>query len=249
MHLQFIYILASVFIVSALSLIGVLSFSLKKNVLKKLILYLVSFSAGALLGDAFIHLIPEAFKNATTPFLVSMYIFIGIVFSFIVEQSIHWRHCHTVVSREHPHPFAIMNLVGDAFHNLIDGIIIAGSYLVSIPIGIYTTLAVIFHEIPQEMGDFGVLIYGGFTRNKAILYNFLTALAAVLGALLAFFLSTRIQNLTLFLVPFAAGNFIYIASADLIPEIHKVCGKEKIPTHLVGFVVGIAVMFVLLLVG
>jgi zinc and cadmium transporter len=164
----------------------------------------------------------------------------------VVEKIIHWRHCHHPTTEDHPHPFAKMNLVGDTVHNFIDGIIIAGSYLVSIPVGIATTIAVVFHEIPQEIGDFGVLLYGGYTKNKALFVNFLTALAAILGAVIALVLSSSVEQLAMFIVPFAAGNFIYIAGADLIPEIHKEVELSKSIMQGITFILGVLVMLGLL---
>jgi len=216
-----LYTLASVFLVSIISLVGVLTLSVKADKLKKFLIYTVSFAAGALLGDAFIHLLPEVVKETGFGLNISIYILLGIIVSFIVEKFVMWRHCHIPTSEDHVHPFAIMNLVGDLVHNFIDGMIIAASYMVSIPVGIATTLAVIFHEIPQEISDFGVLLHGGFTKGKALFYNFLTALFAILGAVIALVIGNSVENLTIFLIPFAAGSFIYIAGSDLIPELHK----------------------------
>jgi len=217
MALTNFYIILSVVCVSLISLISIFLFKIKN--LEKILLYLVSFSIGALLGDAFIHLIPEAFEKIG-PVYVGVYVLCGILFSFIIEKFIQWRHCHVQTSRKHPHRFVYMNLVGDGFHNFIDGLIIAGSYFVSFPVGVATTIAVIFHEIPQEIGDFGVMLYGGLSRAKALLFNFLTALTAILGAVIGIFLS-GMEPILGFLIPFAAGNFIYIAGTDLIPELHK----------------------------
>jgi len=247
---QLLYILASVIIVSLISLVGIFSFLFKAKHLEKILLYLVSFSVGALFGDAFIHLLPEAFKS-TTALLVSIYALSGIMFSFAVEKFIHWRHCHVKESRFHHHSFAYMNLVGDSVHNFIDGLIIAGSYFVSIPVGIATTLAVVLHEIPQEIGDFGVLLHGGFSKKKALFFNFITALTAVLGAIVGILLSNS-ESLILFLIPFAAGNFIYIAGTDLIPELHKegVCEEGRGFKSFMQFIIvllGIGMMIGLLL--
>ncbi len=241
-----IYTLVSVLIISLISFIGIIGLSIKIDKLKKAILFLVSFSAGALFGDVFIHLLPEAVESYGFRLNVSLYILSGIIFFFIIEKFIHWHHCHLEPSKNHPHPFAVMNLLGDSVHNFIDGLIIGASYLASIPVGIATTLAVILHEIPQEIGDFGVLLHGGFSTRKALAMNFITALTAVLGALVALLLSIYVENLSLFLVPFAAGGFIYIAGSDLIPELHKEVNAHKSFMQLVTFVLGIVIMALLL---
>jgi zinc and cadmium transporter len=173
----------------------------------------------------------------------------GIAFSFIVEKFIHWRHCHIPTSKEHVHPFAMINLFGDAVHNFIDGVIIGASYLVSIPVGIATTIAVILHELPQEIGDFGVLLYGGFSKWKALFFNFITALTAVFGAVVSLLISLYVENITTVLVPFAAGTFIYIAGSDLIPELHKEVEVKKSLLQFIAIVFGVLVMLALLVLG
>ena len=245
------YTLISVLIVSLISLIGVLTLSLKASTLKKWLIYLVSFSAGALLGDVFIHLLPEIVEESGGSFRpdISIYILSGILFSFIVEKVINWRHCHHPTTKEHPHPFVLMNLFGDFLHNFIDGLIIGASYLASIPVGIATTIAVVLHEIPQEIGDFGILLHGGFSKNKALFLNFVTALSAVVGAVVSLVLGTMARDSLVFLIPFAAGNFIYIAGADLIPELHKYEFSTKSSfLQLLTIILGIGVMMILLLV-
>lgn len=239
MDYVWLYTILSVLIVSALSFIGVLTLSISSKKLNKILIYFVSFSAGALFGDAFIHLIPEAIQEATAT-KISIYVLFGIILSFTLEKIIRWRHCH---GDPKCHPFAYMNLVGDGLHNFIDGVIIAASYLVSVPIGLATTLAVIFHELPQEIGDFGVLLHGGFTKSKALFLNFLSALTAIIGAILALLLSSSIPNLTTFLIPFAAGMFIYIAGSDLIPELHKKVKITSSITQLILFILGILIMY------
>ena len=159
-----IFSFASVVLVSLISLVGVLTVFIRPERLKKILLLLVSFSVGALFGDAFIHLLPESFTKLGVNLSTSLYIIAGIIAFFVLEKFIHWRHCHIPTSKEHPHPVVFMNLIGDGVHNFLDGVIIGASYLVSIPIGITTTLAVILHEIPQEIGDFGILLHGGLTR-------------------------------------------------------------------------------------
>jgi zinc and cadmium transporter len=209
---------------------------------------MISFSAGALFGDAFIHLLPELIEQTGFSLTISLSLLFGIIFSFIVEKVIHWRHCHHPTTHDHPHPFAMVNLFGDSVHNFIDGLIIAGSYLVSIPVGVATTLAVILHEIPQEIGDFGVMLHGGFSRNKALFLNFVTALTSILGAIIALLIGSAVDNLINFLIPFAAGTFIYIAGADLIPEMHKDFEVKKSLFQFAAFILGVLVMLLLLLI-
>src|SRR3989338_5919985 len=242
------YTLLSVFLVSLISFIGIFTLLFKPKTLKSILLYFVSFSAGALFGDVFLHLLPESVEKIGFTLSVSLSVLFGIVFSLLIEKFIHWRHCHIPPSKEHVHPFAMMNLLGDATHNFIDGILIAASYLVSIPLGIATTIAVLFHEIPQEIGDFGVLLHGGFTRAKAIMFNFLVALTAVAGAAITLVIGSAAEQAVPFLVPFAASVFIYIAGYDLIPELHKdEANFSESAIHLLWFVLGIGVMLALLL--
>ena len=240
-----LYTIISVFIVSLISLIGVFTFSIDHKKLEKALIYLVSLSTGTLLGDAFIHLIPEAYENGAG-LSAGLYILSGMLFFFIVEKFFHWRHCHHVPSEIHPHPFSYVILAGDTVHNFIDGLVIAASYLVSIPVGIATTVAVFLHEIPQEIGDFGSLMYGGFSRAKALLFNFLSGITAVAGAIIVLLINTNVANMNSFLIPFAAGGFIYIASADLIPELHKNTEAKKSLLQVLTFIAGIVLMLMLL---
>lgn len=245
-----IYSLTSVIIVSLIAFIGLISFKIKQDKLQRVLIYFISFSAGALFGDAFIHLLPETIDQGYT-ILSSVSILSGILLFFILEKVMCWHHCHMPITRDHVHSFAYMNLLGDSVHNFIDGLIIASSYLVSIPIGIATTIAVIFHEIPQEIGDFGVLIYGGFSKFKAMIMNFFTALTSVLGVVFALLLNNYILGIQRVLVPLAIGGFLYVAGSDLIPELHKEkCGIKILRNSLLQilfFALGMAVMALLLL--
>lgn len=245
MEESFLLAIGSVILVSLISLVGVLVISVKERSLKKPLLYLVGFSAGALLGDAFIHLLPEAVEAGFSA-EISLYILSGIIASFAVEKIVRWRHCHVPISKSHPHPFAYMNLFGDTVHNFIDGLIIGASYLASIPAGIATTIAVVFHEIPQEIGDFSVLLHGGFTKKKAVALNFIVALTAVLGAAVALFFGSLTGGSITFLVSFAAGGFVYIAAADLIPELHKKISVKSSILEIIVITTGIFVMYGLL---
>lgn len=238
----FAYGLASVLIVSIISLVGILAIPAKS----KNLMYLVSFSAGALFGDSFIHLLPETIElgfTNTTP----LYILGGIVTMFVVEKIINWHHSHDIhTANPHVKPFVFMNLIGDGVHNFIDGLVIGSSYLVNIPLGIATTLAVVFHEIPQEIGDFGVLLKGGLNRSKAIMLNLFSALAAVAGFFVSLVISGYVSGFVSIMLPFTIGNFVYIAGSDLIPELHKEKKTAKSAIQLLSFVIGIAVMYLLL---
>jgi zinc and cadmium transporter len=244
------YIILSVLAISLISLIGVFTLAINNAKLHKVLLYMVSFSVGALLGDVFIHLLPEAF-DAADPERIGIYVLSGILFSFIIEKFIHWRHCHLPESESHVHSFAYVNLIGDSLHNFIDGIILAGAYFISIPVGMATTVAIILHEIPQEIGDFGVLLHGGFTKAKALFWNFITALTAILGAIVGIFLGSSSSTLS-FLIPFAAGNFIYVAGSDLIPELHKdnrqTISATKNFLQLFFIILGISMMYLLIFI-
>ncbi|OGZ27397.1 MAG: hypothetical protein A2365_02900 [Candidatus Nealsonbacteria bacterium RIFOXYB1_FULL_40_15] len=236
-----LYIITSTFIVSLISFTGILAFILKENILAKINLFLVAFSAGALLGGAFFHLIPESFQEAESAFKVSFFILLGFCGFFVLEQFINWHHCHKTV---HLAPFSYLILFSDAIHNIIDGAIIAASFIVSIPLGIATTMAVILHEVPQEIGDFGVLVYGGFKKTTALIFNFLSGITAVLGGIAGFYLYNKGYSVENF-IPFAAGGFIYISSADLIPEIKNRCGLKTSVPHFFAFLSGICIMLLL----
>ncbi len=238
-------IIISISIISLISLVGVFTIGLNKKFLKKILLVLVSFAAGTLLGDVFFHLLPESVETYGFGPDISFSILAGMLTFYIVESFIHWRHCHHASTDNHIHPVATMNLIGDAVHNVLDGMIIASSFMLGAPVGIATTIAVAFHEIPQEIGDFGILIYGGYTKKKALLLNFLISLFAILGGVLTFYLGSMFIEVTKYLVPFAAGGFIYIASADIIPELHKERDSKKSTMQLVFFILGIVVMYLL----
>ena len=189
--------------------------------MKKYVGLFISLAIGALLGDAFIHLIPETFEKISNHTLAGILIISGILIFFIIEKFLHWHHHGEDKDETEIHPVGKLILFTDGFHNLIDGIIIGVSFMVSIPVGIATTLAVILHEIPQEIGDFAVLIHSGYTKKKALWLNFLSALTAVVGASIALIFGNVAENFTVWVLPIAAGGFVYIALADLIPELHK----------------------------
>lgn len=250
MTVVWIYALIGVVFVSSLSLLGAITLAIKDSLLKKILIYFVSFSAGAILGDVFIHLIPEISGTYGFTLQASFYFLIGIVASFIIEKAICWQHTgHNdgCESDHHVRRFTYMVLFGDGIHNFIDGLIIGAGFLASIPIGIGTTLAVILHEIPHEIGDFGVLIHGGLSRKKALFYNFISGLTAIAGTVLSLVLSQYMKGTHLFLLCFASANLIYVAGSNLIPELHKGSNTKKDLVQIVSFIAGILIMLPLLL--
>lgn len=238
-------ILISTFIVSIIAFVGIITLILKEKLLQKILLILVSFSAGGLIGNSFLHLLPEAAKSGNEN--IFPYFLTGFVLFFLIERIFHWRHCHK--EKCPVHAFAYLNLLGDSVHNFIDGLIIGASFIINTNLGITTTLAVILHEVPQEIGEFGVLVYGGFKKMKALFLNFLTALTAILGGIVGYYLSNYIHYSTTFLLPFAAGGFTYIAASDLIPEIRKEKELNKSLISFVVFILGILIMFAMKLVN
>lgn len=235
--------LLATLVISALSFVGVITFILKKEMLTKISMYLVAFSTGALIGGAFLHLLPEAVEisEGLSPYI---YLILGISLFFILERFLKWHHCHEDGECE-VHTFTYMSLVGDGFHNFIDGLVIVSAFAVSTELGIATTVAVAAHEIPQELGDFGVLIHGGFSRAKALFWNFASSVTAILGAITGYFMINSFDNISAFLLPFAAGGFIYIAMSDLVPELHKEPKLSKSIMNFAIFVLGIVFMLVI----
>ncbi len=241
-----LYSLVSVFIVSVVSLVGIMTIAIKQAYIKRILLFFVSFAAGALLGNVFIHLLPELVEKGAFGLSTSLYILLGMLIFFVLEKFLHWRHCHLSATPGHVHPLAQMNLVGDAVHNFTDGMVIAGSFLVSVPVGISTTVAVILHEIPQEMGDFGVLLHAGMSVKKALFFNFITALTAILGAVFVLVIPLTAELVLQYVIPLVIGGFLYIASADLIPEMHKDAKPLNSVLQLISLLAGVGIMFLLL---
>lgn len=236
-----IYILIASLLISMGALVGIFTLAFKQEKLEKVLLLLVSFSAGALIGGAFIHLLPEASENLESGSLFAI-VLISFITFFFIEKLLHWRHCH----RGHCdiHSFGYMNLIGDSIHNFIDGLILSATFIADIRLGIITTIAIALHEIPQEISDFGVLLYAGFKKKKALVANFLVALIVVVGAMIGYFLTYFTQDFVKYLLPFAAGGFIYIAASDLMPEIRK---EENLKKSLLSF--GVFILGILLMIG
>lgn len=243
-------IILSTLLVSLISLIGVLALSIKKKFLDNALLFLVAFAAGSMLGAAFFEILPESMdvlgQNALTFTLV------GILVFFVIERYIHWHHCH----REHSHgliaesirPLPFLNLIGDGLHNMLDGAIIAASYLTDFQLGIISTVAIALHEIPQEFGDFGILIHGGLKVKQALSYNLISALLAVMGAISEIVFASNFQSITPIILGIAGGGFIYLSLVDIIPELHKETKTGKIVSQGIALLLGLLVIFSLNLI-
>ena len=237
-----LYSLLSVVVVSLISLIGVIVLAIKQDILNRIVFVLVSLAVGALFGDTLIHLLPEAYASFDSQLTVAYLVMVGFLIFFLVEKYLHWHHHHDEESGIHIHPVGYVSLVADGIHNFIDGVLIGVSYLVSIPLGVATTIAVVMHEIPQEIGDFGVLISAGFTRKKALFLNFATGLTAILGTVLALVFGSRLETLAAYAIPLTAGGFLYIAAVDLLPPLHKETRPYRSLMQLLAIVAGVAIM-------
>jgi zinc and cadmium transporter len=241
------YGILSVIGVSLVSLVGALLLFARHDIVHKMVLPLVGLAIGALFGDAFLHLIPEILENEELFSISPLFILLGIVCFFVLERFLFWHHHHA--TGEHSHagelPVGKMILFSDGLHNLIDGVVIAVAYAVSVPVGIATTIAVILHKLPQEIGDFGLLIHSGYSKGKALLYNFISSLAAVLGFFVATFFVVSDNFLTL-ATAFAAGSFIYIAGSDLVPELKSQRFTKNSLIEFIFILIGITAMYLLL---
>jgi len=236
-------IIAASVLVSLISFIGVFALSLNKNILKGVLFILVAFAAGSLLGAAIFDIVPEALEAGS---FSSIYIIVGILVFFAVERFVGWHHHHNGADIEtHKHPSVYVNLIAEGVHNFIDGTLIAAAFLVDVPTGALITIAIILHEIPQEIGDFAVLVNGGLKPQKALFYNFISGLTAVIGALIAFFLSSSIEALAPILLSVAGGGFLYLALTDLIPEIHKETDTKKTIIQFIFLIIGILIIYFL----
>ncbi len=251
MFAEWTYTLLSVFVVSAISLMGIAAISLSDRTVKRTIFISVSLAAGAMFGDAFIHILPESFAEPGRKLLTSTYVLVGILTFFTLEKFLRWRHAHEFENESvrRIEPVGYLNLFADAVHNLIDGMLIGAAYTVSISVGLATTIAIILHEIPQELGDFGVLIHAGFSKGRALVFNFLSGLLAIIGALVSLIASQYVVSFSEFMLPFTAGGFIYIAGSDLLPELQKERKPWKSALQLTALTLGVGLMYLLTLIG
>ncbi len=235
-----LWIIIASLLMSLFAWIGLFTLILSEKHLKKIILPLVAFSSGALLGGAFLHMIPESIAEAGLGLNIFLIVLLGFALFLLLEQFICWHHCHLTPS-EHKKPVTYLILIADGVHNFIGGIAIASAFLVDIQLGMVTWVVAAAHEIPQELGDFGVLVHGGWAKKKALLFNFLSALTMLIGGVLTYFLSGFVN--VIYLLPFAAGNFIYIAASDLIPEIKHNQNLKQNLLHFIFFLLGIGLLW------
>lgn len=241
-----LWILVATIVDSLLGFIGVITLWVNDKLLNRISLYFVAFSAGALLGGAFYHLLPESLERLSM-FNVFSLTLGGFILFMLIEGYFHWHQCHKCKI----HPFSYLMLIGDGIHNFIDGLVIAAAFLISIKLGIITTLMIMFHEAPQELGLFGVLLYGGFDKKRSLLYSFIAQLTVILGGITGYLLSNEIGTLSSLLIPFAAGGFIYIASSDLIPQIHETYrgNLKKSVLSLLSLLIGTLLMIFIRFLG
>ena len=240
-----VWIVGSGLLMSAIALIGSITLVLSEAALRKILLPLVAFSAGSLLGGAFFHMVPAGLATGRNELAVFSLVLAGFAVFFALEQFLHWHHCHRANS-VCKQPLTYLILIGDGLHNFLGGLAVAGTFLIDIRLGIVTWLAAAAHEVPQELGDFGVLVHGGWERRKALLYNVLSALTFLVGGLVAYAASFRLD--VAMLVPFAAGNFIYIGAADLIPEVKAHSDSKANIVHFIAFAAGVILMLALKIV-
>jgi zinc and cadmium transporter len=244
-----LYAVASVVLVSVVSLVGILGVAVSERRLKRVLFILVSLAAGGLLGDAFIHLLPHSYEKPRTGVSTAVCVLAGIWVFFALEKFLRWRHEHVVATDSRIHPVGYLNLIADGLHNLIDGLLIGASYLAGLRVGLATTLAVILHEIPQEIGDFGVLVQAGFTRTRALLFNLVSASVAIAGTVVALLIGQRIERFTAVMLPLAAGGFVYIAGSDLLPELNKDVNPLRSTIQLASMILGAGLMMLLAQMG
>ncbi len=234
------WIICGGLLMSMIALVGVVTFALPERTRERLILPLVAFSAGSLLGGALLHLIPEAIERSDGAMTVYLWVLAGFTSFLAFEQFLHWHHWHSDAP-EVTSPLSYMMVLGDSVHNFLGGVAVAAAFIVDIRLGTTTWLVAAAHEVPQELGKYGVLVHGGWNRGRALFVSFLSSLTFLVGGLFAYMAS--IESDVGFLVPFAAGNFLYIAASDLVPEVNRHHHLGVNLLHFASFAAGIALLF------
>ena len=245
--IEWVYSLTSALLISLISFVGIVTLILGARRLDRVIPLLISLAVGALFGDALVHLLPKSFAETSSMELTSLYVILGILLFLFLERFLHWHHQHRDQSLNPIHPMGQVILVADGIHNFLDGLIIGASYLVSVPVGLATSLAVALHEVPQEQGDFGILVHAGFSPRRALTMNFLSGILAIAGVIISLLIGGEGRDYTQFMLPLTAGGFIYIAGADLIPELHKERDLRSSMAQFAVVILGIGLMYLLLL--
>jgi zinc and cadmium transporter len=231
-------------LMAAIAMVGSVTLVLKPATLDRIVLVLVAFAAGSLIGGAFFHMIPAALAAGLGGLETGIATVTGFAVFFILEQLLHWHHCRRADS-DCKQPLTYLILIGDGLHNFLGGLAIAGTFLVDVRLGITAWLAAAAHEVPQELGDFGVLVHGGWSKRRALVFNVLSGLTFLLGGLVTYSLSAQLD--TTWLIPFAAGNFLYIGAVDLVPEIGKHDKLKSNLIHVLAFLTGILLLLALTL--
>ncbi|HPL95773.1 MAG TPA: ZIP family metal transporter [bacterium] len=230
-------------VVSLISLIGIF-FLLKRKLISRTIFFLISFAAGGMLGGAFFHLIPEALAPESETEKIFVWVVTGMVIFFILEKVLRWHHCHEQnCEADKLKHLGYLNLIGDGVHNLIDGLVIVSAFAANPGLGVVVSFSIALHEIPQEIGDLGVIMYAGFRARTALLYNLLSAFLSLIGVLAGYFLIHYVPSFNQVLLPLAAGGFIYIAAVDLVPELHKELNLKKSLLLFLFFILALVIMF------
>ena len=240
METVWLYALLSTIFVSLVSFSGIFLISFKADALKKTLIFLICFAVGALLGNTFFHLLPEAYFHIHETPVVAWFALGGFLAFLLVDQYLHTSASHT---KGHVKTFGYLSLYADALHNFTDGILIAVAWMVSPEVGIASTLAIVLHEFPQEISEFGILLRAGFSKKKALLYNFYSASTAVLGTVIALWAGKEMKHFSVYILPIAAGGFIYLAVANLLPEILKESTKRNIWLYLLFILTGMLLMY------
>ncbi len=230
---------------SAIALVGSVSLILSESTLKKMLLPMVSFAAGSLMGGAIFHLIPASLASMPEKSALSL-LALGFLIFFAIEQFLHWHHCHRA-SAECKKPLTYLILIGDGLHNFLGGVAIAGVFLMDTRLGIAAWIAAAAHEVPQELGDFGVLVHGGWKKRTALLLNFLSGLTFLLGSMVAYIASRQMD--VRWLIPLAAGNFFYIGASDLVPEVNKSHSLKVSVLHFAMFAAGLGLLYIIAGIG